>query len=191
MNEGSGTNLTDYSVSGKPMQVYASPLWTNGLFGGEIIFTNTASQYAHTATALTVTSYTISIWAYYYSISGSQSAFGNGNPGSSGTLLFTSAGVPTVLHGAHGQVSGGTATQNAWINLCATYDGTTITIYTNGVYDTSGNQSMTAPATYESIAGASGNYAYGGFSDPRIYDRALTSNEVWKLYGAGYGCPTQ
>jgi len=191
INEGSGSTLVDYSPSGKNMTISGSPVWTNGLLGGELLFTAASSQYAATATALVLTNYTLSVWAYHSNTTGNQVEINDGNSSASGMLTYCGGGTLYAQNSGSGGTTGLIISAGVWYHICVTYNGTAINVYTNGVYAQTKTTSLTAPSGYESIAGAQGSYFSGGISDPRIYNRALGTNEIWLLYGAGRGCGTQ
>jgi hypothetical protein len=75
-----------------------------------------------------------------------------------------------------------------WTMVTATYDGTTVFLYVNGVLDASANLSLNT--------GSSGffigiynqfdyQYANGSIDETRIYNRALSADEVKRLYLMG------
>lgn len=79
-----------------------------------------------------------------------------------------------------------------WHHLVATYDGTTMRIYVDGVQtgsstDFSGNLPSVAGdlhigADYESTPG---NFFNGSLDDVRVYDRVLSATEIKQLYNMG------
>jgi concanavalin A-like lectin/glucanase superfamily protein len=70
-----------------------------------------------------------------------------------------------------------------WIHICGTWNGTTSLIYLNGVVQTNtytdGNYTGISP--YEFGRGDGGNLLNGKLDDLRIYNHALTSQEVLSL----------
>lgn len=96
-----------------------------------------------------------------------------------------------------GDVSGytGTTTTTAndvytWHLVTMTYDGTTRTVYVDGVQQKTGARSLTNPTTNTrmTIGGTAHDSAFrpfkGVIDDVRIYDRALSSTEVTALYNS-------
>ena len=86
--------------------------------------------------------------------------------------------------------SGITPTQNTWYHLALTWDGTTSTLYVDGIEKASGSQSSPAPDSLsrDFIIGAAWNgssWSVNGLIDEvRIYDRALSEKEVWAAYNS-------
>jgi len=76
---------------------------------------------------------------------------------------------------------------NAWNQVTHTYDGTTIAIYTNGVFSNSGNFTLNTLNTKATIGAGnfSGyNFLNGRAASFRIYNRALSVDEVLQNYNA-------
>jgi hypothetical protein len=80
---------------------------------------------------------------------------------------------------------------NMWYHIVGTWDGTTRTIYVNGVAEgtnntaqsranVGGNTAIGRPGSY-----TGGLYFPGVIDDVRIYNRALTAAEVTRLYNLG------
>ena len=80
--------------------------------------------------------------------------------------------------------------QNAWQHILATWNGTTITTYINGVVvqaDVPGGTSTDSGQAYRIGRGflpSSTAYVRGEIGEVRIYGAALTSGEVTSLYNA-------
>ncbi|GKY89317.1 hypothetical protein STA1M1_31860 [Sinisalibacter aestuarii] len=79
--------------------------------------------------------------------------------------------------------------ENEWFLLTGTYDGTNVNIYVNGVLENSTPQTGTLnDGSNDLIIGnGSGGAFNGNIDDVRIYNRALTPDEVWQLYDARDG----
>jgi hypothetical protein len=84
------------------------------------------------------------------------------------------------------EIPPGSLFSNAWYHLAATYDGTTMRVYLNGsasgsssAYGTIGYHPQ-APVTMGNLVSAQRPF-YGGLDDVRIYDRAITAQEVVDL----------
>jgi hypothetical protein len=78
-------------------------------------------------------------------------------------------------------------TDDVWHHFAATYDGTTMVIYIDGVLDISAPASVTIPDNDSPVTiGTNGHHTgrvFNGLMDEvRIYDRALTAGEVAQLY---------
>src|SRR6266513_5324897 len=76
---------------------------------------------------------------------------------------------------------------NTWTHLAVTYDGTTLSLFRNGVLVASRAASGAAPSSTGTLQiGASqfGEYFNGLIDEVRIYDRALSASDIQALLGA-------
>lgn len=78
-------------------------------------------------------------------------------------------------------------TDNVWHHFAVTYDGATATIYIDGTLDVSGSRSGTIEHTDDRVFIGNNSdhwtrYFDGGLDDVRIYNRALSEDEVLQLY---------
>jgi hypothetical protein len=77
----------------------------------------------------------------------------------------------------------------SWSHVAVTYDGTTITFYVNGVYDTSGTDTLSTNNATQPLRIASDAAVpdrYGGLLDEvALYSRALSPTEVKLHYDSG------
>ena len=83
--------------------------------------------------------------------------------------------------------TGGTIPLSQWVWLAFTYDGATMTSYTNGAFNTSVAGSMnwggnTADLWIGHSVFGSGRWFKGSIDDLRIYNRALSFGEITNLY---------
>ena len=88
-------------------------------------------------------------------------------------------------------INSGTVTNRDWHHIVGGYDGTTKKIYVNGVEEGSNAETATINTSSDPIE--IGRF-YGGpdtrtlenqLAQPRIYNRALTAEEVQRNYNAG------
>ncbi len=79
---------------------------------------------------------------------------------------------------------------NVWTYVCGVYDGTTLSIYQNGIISNSASYSGTIGTNSVSVkigAANDGLYFDGNVSNAKIYNRALTAQEVQQNYNATRG----
>jgi len=83
--------------------------------------------------------------------------------------------------------TGGNGQLGAWKHVAATWNGTRITLYINGAYSASTAQTIVPPSTGKMMQigrhqESAGGWFNGSIDEVRIYNRALTSDEVALLY---------
>jgi hypothetical protein len=87
------------------------------------------------------------------------------------------------------QLNTGQVTYGAWTHLAATYDGSTMILYKNGVQIGSSAQSGAFDSYNTALRigtnGGNGESFLGSIDDPRVYNRALSASEVKQLYNIG------
>lgn len=116
--------------------------------------------------------------------------YGNNTSGSLALDSGTSkAGFHYYLHnGGQGDVTIGSNVNyydNQWHMLTATYDGSKVTTYFDGVKTAEGSVSLVTTARTFSLnqpSGASGRYFKGQMSDARVYATVLSAEDILTLY---------
>jgi hypothetical protein len=97
--------------------------------------------------------------------------------------------VRTVTNAAAGnpQAATATLTNNVWTHFAWTYDGSTHTLYLNGVASSNSTNGSNVGIDGNNYLARrqAGNYFHGDIDDVRIYDRALTSAELGSLVNGG------
>ena len=116
-----------------------------------------------------------SLFSYLLSINASDKALLAVHPVGEGQA--TTIGTTTIATGT-------------WFHIAGTYDGTTLRIYVNGVEEnsntiTGGNlRSVAAPVRIGSGSGDGEEPMDGILDDARIYDRALSADEILTIYNS-------
>ena len=198
---GTGSTWSDLSGNGRNATLINNPTYTSSQ-NGYFHFTDTSFQYAVTATVPSLSNWTVEAWyrptkslvgkvtsvitnefnltnAINYSL-------GNNNAPASYTL------AGGFYNGAWRSTSGFTPSINTWYQSVVTYNGSTITQYTNGSSQstlpyvgtsTSGGTTRIARRWDESAALAS-NFFDGDISIVRIYNTALSNNQILQNYNS-------
>jgi hypothetical protein len=86
------------------------------------------------------------------------------------------------------QSATGTTIDSNWTFLCATFDGSNMTLYEDATEVATGTASGTGSSSGSSAIGSNpgnGQFWNGRIDDPRIYSKELTSTEVSNLYQTG------
>lgn len=195
-NEASGTTSTaDLSGLGRIAFLTNSPTWTNGVIGPALRFNGTSQMVK--AESQNLTNMTVACFLRRESANGCMIGRQEAAPFRhnyylmivSGKLLFgfyNGSTYPSLTYDA-------TIPLNTWTHVAATTSVGVISIYVNGVMVTnSASNGSPAPATGLSLGiganvGQVTDYLGGHIDDVRIYNRALTADEIKLLYGGGYG----
>ncbi len=195
MDEGSGNVLLDGSMYGKDAGIYGTPVWVAGKTGQAIDFSGTG-QYAIApdSAPLDVTdAVTITGWIrpekvanqiiLKKTIGTTASGFGL-SLGSNNKISFQINGGTSTVQSLTNYATDGTT----WQHVAATFDGTNLKIYINGILDNTTAVASTAitPNTTALGIGAQsdGTTLYqGALDDVRIFNRAMTMGEIQALIG--------
>jgi hypothetical protein len=209
-DEGSGTTAADSTGGGSTGTVTSGATWVAGKVGsGALQFDGVNSKVNIPATApLNLTSaLTISAWIYPTGWGSNNSGQGrifqkrSQNAGYFFNLYSTSTvsnGLRFSPNNGNGSITSNSnaVTLNQWQHVVVTYAGTSGTIYVNGVAVGSG--SATAINDNAAISAAIGANVsdslqkfQGSIDDVRVYNRALSANDVQTLYSDTCGSCSQ
>lgn len=175
-----------------------NPVWSGSQYGTSITFDG-GTQYAQLPVSINVAGdFTLSLLVKFNSVASNGQLYSEWvNPVGKNIFIFLN-GSDQRVYFYRGDVSGnqdGTPaisnalTTGVWYNLIFTQAGTLKTIYVNAV------SSFTATATYTGYVGSNGgqigawnnngtffNYTSAAFNNIRMYNRALSAQEVLQLY---------
>lgn len=150
---------------------------------------------------------TISLW-FFLNAFGTENEFGGFNQAffvkqhdgvNSYTVLGTTlSGSNNLLHfqmsNGQGSMSGSTPLAlSTWYHVVVTWDGTTISLYLNGLLDKAMSSSATLPddtsITIVQVGAwsASNKYMNGAIDELTLFTRVLSKNEIAMLYNFGLG----
>ena len=196
MEEGSGPTVFDSSGNGNNGALFGSPTWATGVYGLSLDLNGT-TDYALVpdAASLDITDeITLAAWvkpektATQYLIKKAVISVTNGYELSLATTgkafvrfnQFTSANTYRIDSATSYPTDG-----NTWVHLAATYDGSTIRLYVNGVEEASLAATFAIATNNLSLGiGAQSNGAtlfQGGMDEARVYCRALSAGEIQAL----------
>jgi len=192
------TLVKDLSKYGNDGTVNGSAVWSSsGRYGGAYIFdgSNDYIDISHSA-SLNISQYiTISAWIYpTASMTNCNGIVSKGAAGNYGYMLYGGGGCGNATNTIRCLIGGVacdttlTVNLNAWNYVACTQDGTNITIYLNGSREivcsnpggiTTNSNKVKIGKLYD---GVNDHYFTGTIDEVRIYNRALSANEVKQHY---------
>lgn len=193
MNEGSGTVVGDLSGRGHD-GVFATgtPTWTTGKIGGALSFSgNSAVRASNVLTTGDFSNgHTIAAWFNPSALVANTNIFLNFSSlpylstHSSGNRAFHSARIAGIQRSINGTTILST---NNWYFIVGVFDQATMRVYVNGELDGTasfaGAESFSAHLCIGALSCTS-YWANGKIDDVRVYDRALSGNEIRAMYKA-------
>jgi uncharacterized protein YjdB len=189
-NEGSGSAVTDASGNGNTGTISGAAWTTSGKFGGALSFNGTNSWITvNDAVSLDLTSgVTMEAWVKLSTVTGWQAIVIKERPAGLSYALYAAntdhnAAVAALHTSNDVNLYGNSALAvNTWTHVAATYDGTTLRLYVNGVQVNSQALSGSIPVSPSPlrIGGDSvwGEYLNGVIDEVRVYNRALSAAEI-------------
>ncbi|MEI6438478.1 MAG: LamG domain-containing protein, partial [Candidatus Omnitrophota bacterium] len=201
LDDGSGSFLLDSSIYSNNATSSGSPTWANGMINGGLTFASGKSAAATGSSSNAVSgAFTASAWIYptasgigYQSFLVQRSGCGSFN-----FQMYSSAAecankllvnIEAVSGSQYQVCTTAAVTLNQWALYTGVYDGTNLKIYKNGVLDNTANigaVSIRGGAYNTNIGHDSCGSAFRGtLDDVRIYNTALTANEISRLYQDG------
>lgn len=189
-DDGGGTRAEDSSVYNSTGTLTSGPTWTNGK-NGKAIFFDGVDDYVdigNTSAVAPPNAITITAWVKATTTTVTQDIIDDDNNGTIGYFLrITSSGK---LFGRINSVTvtGNTTIQaNVWNHVALVYDGANVYVYLNGISDAT-PAARTGTITYSGSSKNIGKRPAGGalfngtIDEVRMYDRGLSSSEIYNLY---------
>ncbi|PUA80216.1 hypothetical protein C7S10_13740 [Nocardioides currus] len=186
-NEGSGSTIGDGSGRGNGGSV-VGPTWTTaGKYGNALSFDG-VDDYASVADSASLDlgkSMTLEAWVRPTASSGWRTVLLKEASSSLAYSLYSASGTtnrPSVWIDGASSVGTTAVPLNAWTHVAATYDGTRLKIYTNGVLRTDKAVTSAVPVSADPLK-IGGNAVWGEFfggqiDEVRIYSRVLSAAEI-------------
>ncbi len=194
LNEGQGTVAYDASGNGNDGTFVNGPEWVDGLLGGALHFRGDAEtdsvEYDLGADTLW-TAGTVALWVKPDSLAQDtwSSCFTNYFPNSAGIQFDVDGTDPGNYRVNPGGIIFGPATLE-WTHLAMAWDGTDATVYYNAEAANTGTLNDSQRTFNRFAIGVnrnSNNWLASTLDDFRVYDRALTSEEIAKAMKGDQG----
>jgi hypothetical protein len=192
----------DASGNGNAGTLVNSPAWTGGKVGGGALSLNGSTSYVNLISLTSLgfsTNFTYMAWIKLTSNPGGAAnivGLANGGGGGNSWEILAVTPSPSQINyrfnnssGSLNALGGTTLNNNQWYHLAVSVNGTSITIYLNGISDGSGVgyasflQTPTA-GSFGTFPGQAVQNFPGLIDDVRIYNRALSASEIQALYNA-------
>lgn len=194
---GNGTTWTDLTKNENNGGLISGPIF-NSSNGGSISLDG-ADDYIEipkTGILSSKSSFTISLWTYPTSLTGIRPLFVNYYVGNQEVLFrFNGTNLQFFTY-TSSQIGGTTQTYsklNQWVNVVATYDGSIMKTYVNGVqspttYSQTGNLSTSTLPYLIGRYSSPTEYRYEGrVANTLVYLKSLSATEVLQNYNATKG----
>jgi len=196
----SGAGNTWYDLRGnRNFTLQNTPSFIANSAGGSIGFTAANSQYATASSLSTMVNWTVEVWLFHTGVSTGAypaiicEALGGGNIN---FALFNPNYSVSNFQLQTGYYAGNVwywtdnynIAQNNWYHIIGSYDGSNIKLYVNSVLQLTTASSTTPSSSNSGIylmrRWDSADYYGGRLSTVKIYNRALTAQEVLQNYNA-------
>jgi len=191
-NETGGLKAYDLSGKHNDGTLISGPTWKPGKFGQSLSFNGTSSyvNVPHSSSLNLPNKVTFAAWVYPTSFTDYDTVVAKDYGTGFWFGLYITTGTIQLWIGGAANQSDGAVQLNKWSHIAATWDGTTINYYINGVYDSSDTNSNAATTnTLNMYIGADRKssadpfYWFPGLIDGvRIYNRVLLASEIRWLY---------
>jgi hypothetical protein len=189
--EAAGATAVDWSGHGNHGALIGNPQWVPGFDGGALQFTG--EDYVDTGYTENLATWTIACWVKSPQMPAGGAASGplhreqnfqfNWNHGNE---IYRGAAATNVADTWYA-ASYMPLQANRWYHLAATYDGSVFNAYRDGVLVTSNSAPSGVPnAESNSLkiarhAASAGNFFTGTVDEARVYNRALTAEEIQQV----------
>ena len=195
-NEGSGTTAYDSSGRGNNGTLVNGPTWVDGKFGKALQFDGSDDyvEVQHSDSLNIQGPITLETWVQIKSWAKSGSIVSKGTGGTYVWQIFVDSANKRIagyfkVDTAWRSCYSGTLSLDTWYHVISSWDGTNSYLYINGVQagtDTTGSGTL-ATNTLSLFIGKGGTEPYyhnGTIDEVRIYNRALTAEEIKAHYEA-------
>jgi peptidoglycan hydrolase-like protein with peptidoglycan-binding domain len=189
-DEGSGTTASDASGNGNSGTINGAA-WTTGKVGGALSFDGSSSVTIPNSSSINISGpFTFSVWINSRNSTDSQIFLGKNAYDKYVVINPNYGGYVTTLFGQQLDTTPGGVPLNTWTHLVFVGDTNSQKLYVNGVLASSdssvGSSFSSSNSSLVLGRNVAGGYPFTGMLDElRIFNRALTSQEVANLYSDG------
>jgi len=193
---GSGQTIIDTSGNGVAGTTAGSGMdcTVQGKFGGACEFNGSDDRIDNFSTVL-ADNFSISEWVYFNSLTSEPFVFSEGPSYTTSHYIYvTNTGnVDFRVFATQVATSGNPISVGQWYHLEGTYDGTTATLYIDGVLAATGTGSKGSSSDRFTIGSKNttggGNFLDGKIDELKIYNYARTPSQIIEDMNAGHPAP--
>jgi len=191
-DDGAGTTASDSSGNGNTGTLLNGPTWTTGQIDGALSFDGSNDYVSVGTNGLSSASGTISAWFNANSIlTGSDYSYIYIHYHAGNRILFylNQNRLKLGLGSSNFLGDGVSISLGQWYFCTMTWDNGNYALYLNGIYQYGGTYSGLSSITSTARIGgwSSPEYFNGIIDDARVYNRALSADEVLALYNEAVG----
>jgi hypothetical protein len=190
-DEGSGTSAADASAGANAATLTNGPTWTTGQIGSAVDFDGTDDYTVATLDGTALPLLTVAFWANSDATPGTQRGIfqwaSTLTAGATFMLLTKEANGTSQFYVDGNYRATTTLVNGTWNHLAISLDASYLwTFYLNGnrigTYQDDATQTYRANAARIYFGNGFGGYSDGKIDEARVYNRALSAEEVAKLY---------
>jgi len=187
-DEGSGTIAHDSSGNSNAGTLQGDTHYVDGRYDQALSFDG-SGDYVQTVSNMGISGSnprTISAWVKSNDVIPMTMAVGLGSGATSASFAIGISNGKSYFVGFYNDLAGVLPITTDWTHLAVSYDGTTVTIYVNGVFDVSSVKTLSTTEAVGLIGNRPGaiNYFNGQIDEVHIYNRALSADEIKAHYDA-------
>jgi hypothetical protein len=166
---------------------------------GQALSFNGSTQYVNAGSGLDLATFTICAWVFPTAFTNYGFIMNRGDSGNRNYQLYVNQTTGTINVGftngfvSYRNLDSVTALAlNKWSFACGSFDGALLKTYINGVFDSTNGQAfvpqtgvpgaLTIGCELSNPALTPADFFTGSLDDVRLYNRALTPAEIWRLY---------
>jgi hypothetical protein len=189
---GTGNTIYDISSSVVSATLENGPAFSSSN-GGAIVFDGSNDRIALPVASMLygTGAKTLTAWAKLTANTGSwQMIFGYGTANTNAAFFIGVYGLSSLFGGFNTDLQSTSVTLNTWFHITGTYDGSTANLYVNGILGLSASRGWNTTQSAQAYIGCQigpQQYWNGSISECRLYNRALSVQEIRQNYNATKG----
>ena len=189
LNEGTGGTAFDYSGNGHNGAVNSGVSWTaNGVSGNGAFFDGTNGGNITISSSFKLTAnWTATMWVNRWGAKDSSVILGGSTDALKLEQHARTNHVGYTIYGKTDNALGYVAPQNTWTHLAFVETSAGVSLYVNGIFNSSFATTSGVDATTIGfgLPAATTDYLDASLDDVRVYNQALTAQQITNIYAYG------